>query len=137
LLFVATQAVSFWQLSRAEKALDAQIAEIFAQALPGQPVVDVRAQMQGALASRGAAGGGLLPVVSVLAQAIAQAPSTRIEAMSFRGNALELRLTAPTVESLDGIKQAMSRDGITVELQSATPRDGVVEGRFQVRVGQA
>ena len=137
LVFVTTQAVSFWQSSRAEKALDAQIAEIFAQALPGQPVVDVRAQMQGALASRGAAGGGLLPVVSVLAQAIAQAPSTRIEAMSFRGNALELRLTAPTVESLDGIKQAMSRDGITVELQSATPRDGVVEGRFQVRVGQA
>jgi general secretion pathway protein L len=137
LLFVTTQAVSFWQSSRAEKALDAQIAEIFAQALPGQPVVDVRAQMQGALASRGAAGGGLLPVVSVLAQAIAQAPSARIEAMSFRGNALELRLTAPTVESLDGIKQAMSRDGITVELQSATPRGGVVEGRFQVRVGQA
>jgi len=137
LLFVTTQTVSFWQSSRAEKALDAQIAEIFAQALPGQPVVDVRAQMQGALASRGAAGGGLLPVVSVLAQAIAQAPSARIEAMSFRGNALELRLTAPTVESLDGIKQAMSRDGITVELQSATPRDGVVEGRFQVRVGQA
>jgi len=31
----------------------------------------------------------------------------------------------------------MSRDGITVELQSATPRDGAVEGRFQVRVGQA
>jgi hypothetical protein len=31
----------------------------------------------------------------------------------------------------------MSRDGITVELQSATPRDGLVEGRFQVRVGQA
>ena len=92
LLFVTTQAVSFWQSSRAEKALDAQIAEIFAQALPGQPVVDVRAQMQGALASRGAAGAGLLPVVSVLAQAIAQAPSARIEAMSFRGNALELRL---------------------------------------------
>jgi general secretion pathway protein L len=137
LLFVTAQAVSLWQLSRAEKALDAQIAEIFAQALPGQPVVDARAQMEGALASRGAAGGGLLPVVSVLAQAIAQAPSARIEAMSFRGNALELRLTAPTVESLDGIKQAMSRDGLSVELQSATPRDGVVEGRFQVRAGQA
>ena len=92
LLFVTVQSVSLWQLNRAEKALDAQIAEVFAQALPGQPVVDARAQMQGALASSGAAGAGLLPVVSVLAQAIAQAPSARIEAMSFRGNALELRL---------------------------------------------
>jgi general secretion pathway protein L len=137
LLFVANQAVGWWQMSRAERALDAQIAEIFAQALPGQPVVDPRAQMQGALNSRGAGGGGLLPVMSVLAEAMAQAPSARIEAMSFRGNALELRLTAPTVESLDGIKQTMTRDGMTAELQSATPRGGVVEGRLQVRLGQA
>jgi general secretion pathway protein L len=137
LLFLGTQAVSLWQLGRAEKALDAQIAEVFAQALPGQPVVEPRAQMQGALAASGAAGGGLLPVISALAQAMSAAPSTRIEAVSYRGNALELRLTAPTVESLDGIKQAMSRDGMTVELQSATPRGSVVEGRLQVRVGQA
>ena len=75
--------------------------------------------------------------MTLLAQAMAQAPAARIEAMSFRGNALELRLTAPTVESLDGIKQSMSRDGVTAEIQSATPRDGVVEGRLQVRLGQA
>jgi len=137
LLFVANQALGWWQMSRAERALDAQIAEIFAQALPGQPVVDPRAQMQGALGARGAGGAGLVPVLSVLAEAMAQAPSARIEAMSFRGNALELRLTAPTVESLDGIKQTMTRDGMTAELQSATPRGGVVEGRLQVRLGQA
>jgi len=137
LLFVANQAVGWWQMSRAERALDAQIAEIFAQALPGQPVVDPRAQMQGALGSIGAGGVGLLPVMSALAEAMAQAPQARIEAMSYRGNALELRLTAPTVESLDGIKQTMTRDGMTAELQSATPRDGVVEGRLQVRLGQA
>jgi general secretion pathway protein L len=137
LLFIANQALGWWQMSRAERALDAQIAEIFAQALPGQPVVDPRAQMQGALGARGAGGAGLLPVLTVLAEAMAQAPAARIEAMSFRGNALELRLTAPTVESLDGIKQTMTRDGMTAELQSATPRGGVVEGRLQVRLGQA
>jgi general secretion pathway protein L len=137
LLFVANQAVGWWQMSRAERALDAQIAEIFAQALPGQPVVDPRAQMQGALGAQGAARDSLLPVLSALAEAMTQTPSARIEAMSFRGNALELRLTAPTVESLDGIKQTMTRDGMTAELQSATPRDGAVEGRLQVRLGQA
>jgi general secretion pathway protein L len=137
LLFVANQAVGWWQMGRAERALDAEIAEIFAQALPGQPVVDPRAQMQGALGAGRAAGAGLLPVISALSEAMAQAPTARIEAMSFRGNALELRLTAPTVESLDGIKQTMTRDGMTAELQSATPRDGVVEGRLQVRLGQA
>jgi general secretion pathway protein L len=137
LLFVANQAVGWWQMSRAERALDAEIAQIFAQALPGQPVVDPRAQMQGALGAQAAGSAGLLPVISALAEAMAQAPSARIEAISFRGNALELRLTAPTVESIDGIKQTMSRDGMAAELQSATPRGGVVEGRLQVRLGQA
>jgi type II secretion system protein L len=88
LLFVGSQAAAWWQQSRAEKALDAQIAEVFAQALPGQPVVDVRAQIQGALGASGSAGSGLLAVMSALAQAMAQAPAARIEALSFRGNAL-------------------------------------------------
>jgi general secretion pathway protein L len=137
LLFLTGQAVSLWQLSRAEKSLDGEIAQVFSQALPGQPMVDARAQMQGVLGTQAAAGTGLLPAVSALAQAMAQAPSARIEAMSYRGNALELRLTAPTVESLDGIKQAMTRGGVTAELQSATPRGNVVEGRLQVRLASA
>jgi general secretion pathway protein L len=137
LLFIGSQAATWWQQSRKERALDAEIAQVFAQALPGQPVVDVRAQLQGALGSAGSAGGGLLAAMSALAQAMAQAPAARIEAVSFRGNALELRLTAPTIESLDGIKQGMSRDGIQAEIQSATPRGQIVEGRLQVRLGPA
>jgi general secretion pathway protein L len=137
LLFVVNQGLGWWQARQAERTLDAQIAEVFQQILPGQPVVDARAQIEGALGAGARGGDGLLPAITLLAQAMAQAPTARIEAMSFRGNALELRLTAPTVESLDGIKQAMSRDGVSAELQSATPRDGVVEGRLQVRLGQA
>jgi general secretion pathway protein L len=137
LLFIGSQAAAWWQQSRKERALDAEIAQVFAQALPGQPVVDVRAQLQGALGSAGGAGNGLLAAMSALAQAMAQAPAARIEAVSFRGNALELRLTAPTIESLDGIKQGMSRDGIQAEIQSATPRGQIVEGRLQVRLGPA
>jgi hypothetical protein len=57
--------------------------------------------------------------------------------MSYRAGVLELRLVAPNVETLDTIKQAMSRDGATVELQSANPRDQLVEGRLQVRLGAA
>jgi general secretion pathway protein L len=137
LLFIGSQAATWWQQSRKERALDAEIAQVFAQALPGQPVVDVRAQLQGALGSGGGTGNGLLAAMSALAQALAQAPAARIEAVSFRGNALELRLTAPTIESLDGIKQGMSRDGIQAEIQSATPRGQAVEGRLQVRLGPA
>lgn len=137
LLFFVNQGLSWWQDHRREKALDAQIAQVFSEVLPDQPIVDPRAQIQGVLGGRGATGGGLLPAISALAEAMAQTPSAKIEAMSFRGNALELRLTAPTVESLDGIKQAISRNGISAEIQSATPRGGVVEGRLQVKLGQA
>jgi len=137
LLFLAGQAVTLWQLNRADRALQAQIDEVAAQVFPDQKVVDPVAQMRGLANARSASGGGLLPVLSVLSQALAQAPDTRIEAMSFRGNALELRLTAPSVQSLDDIQQSMNRDGIVAELQSATPRGSVVEGRLQVRLGQA
>lgn len=137
LLFVGGQAATWWQQSRAEKALDAQIAEVFAQALPGQPVVDPRAQMQGALGSTGGAGGDLLGAMSAVAQAMAQTPAARLKSVSFRGNAIEINLTAPSIESLDGIKQAITRDGITAEIQSATPSGGGVDGRVQLKLGPA
>jgi general secretion pathway protein L len=137
LLFVGSQAAMWWQQSRAEKALDAQIAEVFAQALPGQPVIDPRAQMQGALGGAGGSGGALLPAMSVIAQAMAQAPAARLKSVSYRNNVIELNLSAPTIESLDGIKQGMNRDGITAEIQSATPSGDAVDGRLQVRLGPA
>ena len=138
LTFLAAQALSVWKLARAEKRLDAQITEVFQQALPGQPVVDPRAQMQGVLGGAGSAQGALLPALSVLAQAMAGAPAGgKLEAVNLRGDALDLRLVAPTVEALDGIKQAMARNGIDAELTSATPRGDVVEGRLQLKLGPA
>jgi type II secretion system protein L len=135
-VFLGAQGLKLWQLHKAEKQLDAQIAATFNQILPGQPIVDARAQVQGVLARTGG-NNALLPAISLLAQAIAQTPATRVEAISFRAGVLELHLVAPNVEALDGIKQVMSRDGATVELQSANPRDQRVEGRLQVRLGAA
>jgi general secretion pathway protein L len=138
LAFVAVQTLSLWKLSRAEKRLDAQIAEVFQQALPGQPVVDPRAQMQGVLGGAGSAQGALLPALSVLAQAMADGSGGgKLEAINLRGDALDLRLVAPTVEALDGIKQAMARNGIDAELTSATPRGNQVEGQLQLKFGPA
>jgi type II secretory pathway component PulL len=135
--FIGAQGFKLWQLKAAEKQLDAQIMATFNQILPGQPVVDPRAQIQGVLARAGGGSHSLLPAISLLAQAIAQAPATRVEGMTYRAGVLELRLVAPNVETLDTIKQAMSRDGATVELQSANPRDQLIEGRLQVRLGAA
>ena len=113
LLFVVSQAATLVAAEpRGEGARRADRRRSSRRRCRASRCVDARAQMQGALGSAGGAGDGLLAAMSALAQAMAQAPAARIEAVSFRGNALELRLTAPTVESLDGIKQGMSRDGI-------------------------
>jgi general secretion pathway protein L len=137
LVFVASQGLSIWRLKQAEKKLDAEIAAVFAAAMPGQKVIDPRAQMQGVLGNQGASGGALLPAISALAQAMSQSPQAKLESISFRGNVVDLRLTAPSVEAIDAIKQAMTVAGITAELQSATPHGQTVEGRLQVRVGPA
>jgi len=137
LLFVGGQAVNWWKQSRVEKALDAQIAAVFAQALPGQPLKDARAQMQGALGASAGAGGGMLAAVSLLAKAMAQTPAARIESVSFRGNVLEVNMTVPTVESLEGIRQGMNRDGMVAEIQSTTQRGDVHAGRLHVKLGPA
>jgi type II secretion system protein L len=136
LMFLVGQAASIWQLSRAEKKLDAEIAQIFGSVLPGQPIVDARAQMEGVLGHGGQAG-TLLPVLSHLARAMTESRGGRVEALSYRTGAVDLRLTAPTVETLDGIKQSMARSGTQVELQSATPRGNIVEGRMQIKLGPA
>ena len=137
LVFLAGQALSLWKLARAERRLDAQITEVFQQALPGQPVVDPRAQMQGVLGGAGPGRGALLPALSALAQAMAATPAGKLEAVSLRGDALDLRLVAPSVEALDGIKQSVTSNGIAAELTSATPRGNVVEGRLQLKLGPA
>jgi general secretion pathway protein L len=137
LTFVGAQGLKLWQLRQAEKQLDAQIAATFNQILPGQPIVDPRAQIQGVLSRASGGGGALLSSMSLLAQAVAQAPATRVELLSYRSGVLELRILAPTVEALDAIKQTMSRGGASVELQSANPREQQVEGRLQVRLGAA
>ncbi|HET9694621.1 MAG TPA: type II secretion system protein GspL, partial [Steroidobacteraceae bacterium] len=137
LVFLGAQGVKLWQLRTAEKQLDAEIAQTFNSILPGQPMVDPRAQVQGVLARAGGGHGALLPAVSLLAQAMAQAPAARIEGMNYRGGVLELRVVAPTIEALDGIRQTMSSRGATVELQSTNPRDQQVEGRLHVRLGAA
>ncbi len=137
LVLVGNQLVGVWQLRKAEKAVDAQIAALFAQVLPGQPVVDARAQLQGVLNQGRGGGSGLLPALTVIAQALAQTPSGKLESISYRGDGMDLRMTAPSVEAIDAVKQRMSQNGIAVELQSATPRGDVVEGRLQVRWGAA
>jgi hypothetical protein len=77
--------------------------------------------------------GGLMTGLGMLGEAIAQAPETSVEALSYRTNILDLRLLAPSVDALDRIQHVVSERGMSAEIQSATPRDSKVEGRLQFK----
>jgi general secretion pathway protein L len=125
--------LQFWKLGAEEARLDNEIAAVFAQALPGARQVDARAQVEARLAQLRGSGvsGGLMTGLGALGEAIAEAPETSVESLSYRANVLDLRVLAPSVDALDRIQHAVSERGMNAEIQSATPRDAKVEGRLQ------
>src|SRR5690606_20377448 len=133
--------VKGWQYfhhQRTEAQLDAQIAEIFQMALPGAPIPDplrARSLVESRLAALRGTGpvGGLMAALGTLGEAIAQTPNTQVEALSYRNNITDLRLTAPSVDAIDRIQQLASERGMSAEIQSANPRDAKVEGRLQFK----
>lgn len=130
--------VEIWRLSRIEKGLDAAIEQVFRTAMPGeQSAVDARRRMEARLQTlRGGVGAGgqsLLAALGVLAGAVAQVPEASLDALSFRGSVLDLKVTAKDVGSLDRLQRHVTERGMAAELQSSNPRASGVEGRIQVR----
>jgi len=137
-LYLATTGVRYWQLARAEKQLDRELTELLGQTLPASPNKDprtARRQFETQLAaSRGSGdGGGLLHGLNVLGNTVEQVPETRIDALAYRTKTIDLRVTAPSVDALDRIQHLATEQGLTAEIQSATPRDKKVEGRLQFK----
>lgn len=141
-VFVAAHiGVKSWQYvhyKKIEKQLDAQIAEVFQQALPGAPVPDslqARRQVEQILGQLRGTGptSGMLTTLAMLSEAMAQAPNTDIEALSYRNNVTDLRVLAPSVDVLDRIRQVAGERGVAAEIQSANPRDSKFEGRLQFK----
>jgi type II secretory pathway component PulL len=133
--------VKSWQYvhyKSVESQIDAQIAETFQQALPGAPVPDpleARRQVEQILGQLRGTGptSGMLTTLAMLSEAMAQAPNTNIEALSYRNNVTDLRVLTPSVDALDRIRQVAGERGVTAEIQSTNPRDQKVEGRLQFK----
>lgn len=141
-VFVAAHiGVKSWQYvhyKQVERQLDAQIAETFQQALPGAPVPDpleARRQVEMVLGQLRGTGptSGMLTTLAMLSEAMAQAPNTDIEALSYRDNVTDLRVLTPSVDALDRIRQVAGERGVNAEIQSTNPRDSKVEGRLQFK----
>jgi general secretion pathway protein L len=137
-LHVGASAVQYIKLSRLERQTDTQIREVFQQTLPGTALNDVRQAkqiFQSRLGVQTGGGGELLRALDVLAATVAEG-GTRVDAVAFRTDTLDLRLTVPSVDDLARIQQTASESGLRGEIQSATPRDNKTEGRLQFKLGK-
>jgi len=135
-LNLASKAFDLYRLGKQERELDAAITQVFREAMGEQNAVDARRRMEARLnqiRGGGAGGESLLDVLDVMGNAFTQVPDVSIDALSFRGSVLDLRVIAKDVTSLDRLRTLVGERGMQAELQSSSAREQGVEGRIQIK----
>jgi general secretion pathway protein L len=142
-LALLAQGAEFWSMSRQEAALDMAAAELLAETFPDAGASDdpwsvLRARL-GAASGDGpvTTGPGLGEALDAFATAYAETSDIRMETLSYRSGVVSLQVRAPTVETLDQLRQsfvAASRGRFDAEILSANPTDDAIQGRMQIKV---
>jgi len=133
---VAAAALKIHQANRESKALDAEISQIFAQVMPTETQQDPRRQMQERLDRIRHSGAGpeyFLHTLEALSGALAADPKTKIDSLSYREQALDMKVSAPNLAALSQLSQFVSKQGLRADIQSSTPVENGVEAHMQVR----
>ncbi|MGC2032399.1 MAG: type II secretion system protein GspL [Steroidobacteraceae bacterium] len=133
---VAAQALQIRQAKHETAALDEQIASVFSAAMPAERQQDARRQMQSRLDrihKSGASPEYFLRTLQVVSGAMAVTPKTEIQALSYREDSVDMKVSAPSLASLSQLSQVIGKQGMTAEIQSSTPVAGGVEAHMQLR----
>jgi hypothetical protein len=64
---------------------------------------------------------------------LAATPQTSIDALSYREQALDLKVTAPNLAAISAVSQYVDKQGLSANIQSSTPVSNGVEAHLQVR----
>jgi general secretion pathway protein L len=132
---VAAQALQIRQAKHETAALDGQIASVFSSAMPGEVIQDPRRQMQSRLDrihKSGASPEYFLRTLKILGDAMAVTPKTSIDALSYREESLDMKVSAPSLAALSQLSQFIGKQGMTAEIQSSTPVASGVEAHVQL-----
>lgn len=135
LLGLVQQVMSYVHLKRQAASLDAEVAQVFSQAMPGSQVQlgDELAQMESKLKELRGGGdaGSLLPLLDALGEVLTSNPSVQIIGLNFQGNNLQVQLQAADIGALDALKAALAKqNGLTVSLDSVSASGNQVTGRI-------
>lgn len=137
IVHLGIQGYRLWSLGRAERALDASIAQLVAPvqgALAAAGPGSTRARLERALSGAAAAGdeSGLLSAMQVLAQAMNGIAGARLEALNYRDGALQLKVHAGDAQSLERIIQSLRAAGWPSEIISGGAAGDAYEGSIQM-----
>jgi general secretion pathway protein L len=133
---VAGQWLQIRQAKHETGALDSQIASVFSAAMPTDIMQEPRRQMQARLdriRKAGASPEFFLRTLKTLSGALAMTPKTEIDALSYREQALDMKVSAPSLAALSQLSQYIGKQGMTAEIQSSTPAAAGVEAHIQLR----
>jgi general secretion pathway protein L len=133
---LAAAALQIYQANRETRRLDGEISQIFSQAMPAEKLQDPRRQMQSRLDRIRQSGPGpqyFLRTLDALSAALAATPKAKIDSLSYREQALDMKVTAPNLVALSQLSQLVGKHGLSAEIQSSTPADDGVEAHMQVR----
>lgn len=136
LIHLSAQALQLRHVKRESAALDGEIAQIFSSSMPGDAPTNPRRQMQTRLEGIRKSGGGpqyFLRALQTLSGALAVTPKTTINAVSYRDNALDMTVNAPSLGALSQLTQFAGKEGMSAEIQSSNPVASGVEAHLHIR----
>jgi general secretion pathway protein L len=133
---VAAQALQIRQAKQESAALDSEISQVFSSAMPGTAPADPRREMQSKLEQIRKSGAGpqiFLRALQTFSGALAATPKTTITALSYRENALDMTVNAPSLAALSQLTQFVAKEGLAAEIQSSNPVAAGVEAHLHIR----
>lgn len=137
---IAAGMIRIHQANQETRALDSQISQIFQQVMPSEKMLDPRRQMQSRLDRIRHSGAGpqyFLHALEVLSTAMSTGPKIRIDSLSYHEQALDLRVTAPSLAALSQLTQQVGKQGLSADIQSSQPVEGGVDAHLEVRAAGA
>jgi general secretion pathway protein L len=137
---VAGQWLQIRQAKHETGALDSQIASVFSAAMPAEVMQEPRRQMQARLdriRKSGASPEYFLRALKAMSGALAMTPKTEIDALSYREQALDMKVSAPSLAALSELSKYIGKQGMTAEIQSSTPVAAGVEAHIQLHSASA
>lgn len=136
MVHVGAQALQLRRAGHENADLDAKMTQVFTSTLPSEPLRDPRRQMQSRLDRIHMSGAGpqyFLRTLQAVSGALAAAPKTTIDSLSYRDQSLDMKVSAPDLAALSQLSRQVAKFGLSADIQSSNPVAGGVEAHVQIR----